>query len=86
MSYPLSMRMKKILASLGGHGGLVTKDIRRAVLDDSHDKRSASGIVLYELKILRLLGLVEYLDDKKPIVWVRTEKGARAIGSEPSHV
>jgi hypothetical protein len=75
-----------ILELLSGNDGYATGPIARAVSRSvrqfGHNSRIHSAWVRLQLLDLQRNALVEALDDKKPVIWKRTELGTQKLKSE----
>ncbi len=70
----------KILAALDTFGGYTTSDVAAKVQPQfGSNKRQHSGAVRLWLVDLERRGLVRKLDDQKPVCWVKTSEGEKAL-------
>lgn len=77
----LTTRDFDILSRLNEAGGFPTKHIARSLDSEAYEKnaRLQSSAVGFLLRSLERRGLVAKLDDQKPICWVRTLAGSKAL-------
>ncbi len=69
---------RQILEYLAGNDGFVAADIGGKVWPDSPRRNASANVILY-LRDLEHQGLVKRMDEKKPIVWMRTPAGDDAL-------
>jgi hypothetical protein len=73
----------EILRALNGAGGLLTRRVAsKASTLNTNPRRHSAAVRVLLLKLMKQ-GLVEYLDDQKPVCWKLTSAGAAAIQSAP---
>lgn len=71
----------ELLAVLTEQGGFTTGRVSKAAKISycSDNARARSGAVRAALDNLKVMGLVDFLDDQKPVCWVRTPAGTAAL-------
>lgn len=69
----------EILEILAEDGGFMTRDVAKGVTFFGSNTRQHSGAVRAWLMRLKEFGLVDTLDDQKPVCWKRTPEGTRAL-------
>lgn len=78
----LSQYERSILGCLDESGGFPTRRVAELVEKEvgrfGHNRRTHSGSIRAWLDELKKRGLVDYLDDQKPVCWKRTETGRQA--------
>lgn len=79
MSEPLSRHEREILETLNVRGGFTTRHVAKHVTAFGSNAHQHSGAVRTWLLGLKKRGLVDYLYDQKPVCWMLTEAGARAL-------
>lgn len=77
----LRSREQEILGLLNEDGGFTTGRIAKQVTKSGSNAHQHSGAVRAWLMNLKKRGLVDYLDDQKPVCWKRTPKGTAAINA-----
>ena len=75
----LSPTDKEILAALDERSGLLTRRVAANITYCNHNNRMRSAAVRAHLDALKRRGLVEYLDNEKPVCWKLTPVGAAAL-------
>lgn len=73
-----------LLQAIDAHGGYTTADVssRCGIRYAQDNRRLRSAAMRSWLMALKRQGFVRYLDDQKPVCWVRTEAGTAAIIGE----
>jgi hypothetical protein len=69
----------RILKYLGGNGGGFTTHCVTVGVFGNAELRQSSQLTRQVLLKLKTMGLVEPMDDEKPIVWRRTKAGTEAL-------
>jgi hypothetical protein len=76
----LTSTYAEVLRVLDEEAGLLTGEAaRRAKFNYGSNQRQRSGAVRSWLDAMKRDGLVRFLDDKKPVCWVRTPDGTAAL-------
>lgn len=70
---------REILETLSEDAGFVTGRVAQGVTMFGHNARTHSGAVRSWLMGLKKRGLVDYLDEQKPVCWKRTPAGTLAL-------
>lgn len=69
-----------ILEALSETGGFETGQVAKTFKSPfGRSNREHSSDVRAWLQVLKSNGLVDHLDQQKPVCWVRTRKGSRAL-------
>ena len=75
----LTNHEREILECLSETGGFLTRRVAQNVRFFGINKHQHSGAVRAWLMNLKKRGLVDYLDDQKPVCWKRTQAGSKAL-------
>lgn len=75
---------RQILEALAEDGGRDTKHVAMRVDKARYEinPRSFSAALRYRLLLLERRGFVGYLDPLKPVAWVRTKEGTKALSGQ----
>ena len=80
MRCPLNHTQISLLRELDPVAGTPTKMLAHHMCGPT--PRHRSGLAVYELNYLCGRGLVDRMDDQKPVAWVITQKGAAALEAD----
>lgn len=70
---------REILEALNESGGFTTGQVARHVTMFGSNARQHIGAVRSWLMGLKKRGLVDFLDDQKPVCWIRTATGSATL-------
>lgn len=80
----VSERDRRILSVLDDIGAFTTAQVAGQLPLIGHNRRIHSSWVRRYLLDLQRRGLIEAADDKKPVIWRRTQAGTAVITKPPS--
>lgn len=79
MLFPLSSIEMDVLKKLDEDRGFETRVIAKKLVILARSERSKSMTVRGVLLRLKKMRMVDYLDDEKPVCWIRTPRGTKYL-------